>query len=123
MKIKQTDIVTLYPALNVLSTYSMPIQTAWKVYQALSKTKELFQFGMQEEKKTVEKYGGKLKQDGKYGFDNYTDAENYRKEITNLFNFETELDVDPFEIKLSDLGDVNISPKTLNDLSTIITFT
>ena len=48
MKIKQKDIASIYSALQTLSEVSMPIQTAWNIYQVTEKIKKCFGFGLNE---------------------------------------------------------------------------
>lgn len=122
MKVKQSDIIRLYPALETLAGYSMPINTAWKVYQTLCAVKDLFQFGINEEMKTAEKHGGKLDKAGRFAFESKEAIEKYKEEMDSIFKFEVELDIEPFNIKLSELGNINISPKTICDLSPVVNF-
>ena len=122
MKVKQSDIIRLYPALETLSGFSMPIKTAWKVYQTLCAVKDLFQFGINEEMKTAEKHGGKLDKTGRFTFESKEAVEKYKEEMDSIFSFEVELDIEPFEVELAELGNVSVSPKTLCDLSLIIKF-
>lgn len=119
MKIKQKDIASIYSALQTLSEVSMPIQTAWNIYQVTEKIKKCFEFGLNEETKLIKKHNGVVNQDGRISFTNEEDVKRFNEEMCSILDFESEVDIDVKSINLSGMGNIKLAPHTLECLSLI----
>ncbi len=122
MKIEQTKIIKIYTALQELSEITLPIKTAWVIYDITNKIKPHFDFGISEQLKAIKKHNGKIGQDGRVEFKSQADAEKYNEDMADVMQFEADIDVEPTKIELSSLNNAYTTPKTLCDLSPVITF-
>lgn len=119
MKLKQ--LVESTTALNKLVDQKLPIKVSFQLSTFLSKTNpELTNFDKLRTEK-IQEYGERVIKDGK-PTEEYTipkdKVEEWSKEINELL--EQEIDVKIPDIKIDDLGDINIEPTSLMGLEWLI---
>lgn len=122
MTIKQNKTALLFMALQELQSVSLPIQTAWKIYNLAQDIKSRVEFCIQEENKLIEKYGGKPNETGDVKFDSKQNASDFSQEYKALMDFDVVIDTEEICIDLNDLKDVKLKPETIGALSPVVVF-
>lgn len=117
---KQLQIFEAYKALMKLSEQDLPIKEAWAVSKLMDTLRPCWEFQMAEERKQLDKCRWTNTADG-IQFEKSEDAEAFRQKMDEIMDFEHDVEVKPFKLKLTD--DIKLSPHDIKALEPFIEFT
>lgn len=117
MKVRIIDACDAYKAITELLREPLPVQKGIAFYRMGEKLKEVFDYACMEERKAIETYKGEVKDSRKLKFESPEKAQEYANKVDELYNEETEVDVEP--INISTMGDdIKINLKALEKFVT-----
>lgn len=112
----------VYPMLQKLITMELPVKVSYQLYKVGKKIEDEKSFFIQEEKKLIEKYNGKVDAVGKIDFEDDKNRESFVKEYQELNNLEIkDLDSLPIKINIEDLN-IKLSALEISVLDGFIDF-
>lgn len=121
MKIKQYQVSRAYLALSRLNDARMPVPVACAIEALMSALKKHYDAELDAEHKTLEKYGGSIK-DGRIALPDKDKYGAYQKEIDAVLDLDVTVDVNPITIPCNDMQDVRISPADIRALAAFVKF-
>lgn len=121
MKIYLGELENIIGSMREIIEKEMPIKTSFKFSKAIKKLDEEAQLYDEKRSQLIQKFAQKnesgeiIQEEGKVTINNMPE---FQKEITELNSIEVNLDIE--KISINDLGDIDISPKTLLMLDKIL---
>lgn len=120
--INYQKMFNVYPMLQKLITMELPVKVSYQLYKIGKKVEDEKNFFIQEEKKLIEKYNGKVDAVGKIDFEDDKNRESFVKEYQELNNLEIkDLDSLPIKINIEDLN-IKLSALEISVLDGFIDF-
>lgn len=122
MKITNNQMVNSIPNLKTLSQKQLPIQVSYKIAKNIRNIEQDLVIYERERQKLVDRYAEKdtegkpkVNDNGNYVI---KDKLNWNKDILELLNFETDVEIEKIDIK--ELDGVEISPGELMTIDYMI---
>lgn len=122
MKITNNQMVNSIPNLKTLSQKQLPIQVSYKIAKNIRNIEQDLAIYERERQKLVDRYAEKdtegkpkVNDNGNYVI---KDKLNWNKDILELLNFETDVEIEKIDIK--ELDGVEISPGELMTIDYMI---
>lgn len=122
MKITNNQMVNSIPNLKTLSQKQLPIQVSYKIAKNIRNIEQELVIYERERQKLVDRYAEKdtegkpkVNDNGNYVI---KDKLNWNKDILELLNFETDVEIEKIDIK--ELDGVEISPGELMTIDYMI---
>ena len=109
-------------ALDQIVKLQFPVRTAYSIFKLKKRIDELFEFEVDQEMKTIDKYHGTVKRNGSITFDKKEDSEACSNEMSILLNTEIEEEIGPVAVEFDALGDATLSPEIIEELDGLIIF-
>ena len=117
---KQSRIINAYSITEALSSSeSLTTMGKWVLYSVRKTLSPHYEFQMEENKKLIEKYNGKVSENT-IQFETPEDATAFQKEFNEIEELEIDMDFKKQEVKLSDIPDITI--KQMEALEDFIEF-
>ncbi|QNO14916.1 hypothetical protein HYG86_09090 [Alkalicella caledoniensis] len=121
IEIRLGELKGILEGLQVLIEKEIPIKVSYRISKMVKKVVEEYNLFEESRQKLLEKHGEKDEKGqliSKEGMVVFKDAEEFHKEFHSLSNTDIELDIK--SLKLDDLGNITLSPKTLLALDKVI---
>ena len=119
----QKEMFNAIPTIQKLVGTRLPIKSSYAIFKLAKEIDSQKEFIIGEEKKLIEKYNGKIDEQGRITFEDPSVYENFSKEYANLNNLEVELTTAlPIKIDLNAVSGVNFAPADFLTLEGIINF-
>lgn len=116
------QVVGAKRAVDEISRMQFPLRIAYNLFKLKKKLDMLFEFEVDQEKKTVEKYGGVINADGSIKFPDKATTEIFGNAMTKLLQTEIDEEVEPVVINTDDAGDISITPDLIWKLDGFVNF-
>ena len=116
-----SQMLNAFPVVQKIMELKLPIKKAYKVYTLVKVINDKRDFFINEEKKLIDKFEGTLLQNGKIQFKSAEIQVKFAEEYNELMNYIIE-DVEVFELKFEDLGEVEFTPAEIGMLEGVINF-
>ena len=120
-KITAQTIFNSVNSLKSLYTLKLPMKKAYALYQLLSEIEKQTAFFIEKEKELVEKYSGKVDENGQIIFEEEQKAKDFNKEHQELMSIEVDLSVDKIVLSEAEVGEATFSPQDIANLIAFIT--
>lgn len=115
------QLLNAFPVVEKLMTFNLPIKKAYQLYSLAKQINEKRDFFIKEEKKLIEKFNGKIAENGSVSFENAEKKEGFILEHNELLQYEIE-DLQSIELKFDDLTGAELSPVDFIALEGVINF-
>ena len=119
---KQHQVNRAVMALGRLSNMQLPVRDSRNLYMLSKQLEDAYQFELDQEKKLIAKYHGKISDDGGVAFSNPDDANAFNAEIIELNNLDVSIEFSPVTINCDSMGDQHISPFDIACLDGFVMF-
>ena len=119
---KQKEAIDAYGAILRLSEIALPLQDAYKIFCLRRKIEPIYQFEVEREKALLGELNGALMPDGSVQFKNTEDCVEFKNKVAELNDMEVEADFEPIQIKIENLGKVEIKPADISRLCGFVEF-
>lgn len=120
-KITAQTIFNSINSLKNLYTLKLPMKKAYALYQLLNEIEQQTTFFVEKEKELVEKYAGKIGENGQILFEEEQKAKDFNKEHQELMSVEIDLSTDKITLSETEIGDATFSPQDIANLISFIT--
>ena len=120
MEMKQYKINQAYNTINILKDSRFPVSYARSIYMMLKQLEPHFQFCVEEERKRIEEFNGRIESDGKIYFKDKENAAKFNAAREEIENAEVELDIEPIHMDINLLQNVSLSPADIGNLDGFI---
>lgn len=117
------DAFRTFSALTILGTKDLPIRVSHRVALTISKLKDAVSITSDLQKQLIEKYGGKISEDGRIIFDKKTEETvlaAFQNEWDELNGLESGVSIDPIVLTYKDAEDIKLAPNVLMDLNGVL---
>lgn len=118
---KQGKLINAYKVIADLYRQKLPLPTSYKLYKLKGALQKAWDFQIDAEQKLIDEFGAKMGDEGRLSFDNPDKANEFNERLREVFDMESDIDVEPIEIPITD--DMSITPIDIENLDGIITFT
>ena len=119
---KQININKSYPSIMRLCEFKLPIKKARQIYRISKEIREIFDFAVAEEKKSVAECHGAYNPDGTVKFSSQGDFEQFQCRMEELNNSEIDWKIEPVILTEDDIGAQTISVSDIQDLEGFVIF-
>lgn len=129
---KYGQFVNARKTLQKISGFELPVRDAFKVYKLMKELGPIYEFGADRETKLIEKYNGKINDDGSIGFihgddekaraDGANNLKRFVEEMNAMREEEIEGEFTPVKLKYGALGKQTITPNELMAIEGFISF-
>lgn len=121
MKIELAELENIIVGGKEIIEKELPIKTSFRISRTLKKVQEEYEIYDEKRKSIISKFSKKdkdgkiIENEGKVTIEN---TSMFQKEINELDSIEIELDIE--KISINDLGEIDISPKALILLDSVL---
>lgn len=119
---KQIMINNAYPVISRLCTIKLPIKKARALYYMAADLKKHFDFAMNEERKLISQFDGKLNSNGTISFASADMFSGFEEAIEDLNNSIVDWDYECIVLTEDDIGDQRISASEIENLEGLVIF-
>lgn len=118
----QKQMINAYIILVRLGSAQMSIRAAHSLYKLRKTLESTYQFCSEREQLIVEKYHGRVV-NGSITFDNEEAAQCAQVDLQELYDLETETDIDAVAISMDDIKGVSLSMNDMDALEGFVVLT
>lgn len=117
------QMLNAIPALQNIVNLKLPAKQAYALFKLGKEINNQREFFAEEEKKLIEKYNGKVSEQGQITFEDAANQQNFLKDYIELNNMDADISVNlPIEIDIDYLGGENLTANDIETLFDIINF-
>ena len=117
------QVVNAKKAIDEISKFKYPISISYTLFKFKKRIDELFQFEVEQEKKQIDQFHGRVQHDGTIVFQNQEECSACTEAINQILHSEISEDIEPVVICLQDIPDVQMTPETIDLLDGFVLFT
>ena len=118
----QLNINKAYPALIKLGDYKLPVKKAYEIYKLIKIIDDKYKFAVEEEKKYIKQFNGKINADGSVSFENAESFGQFQERLAELNEMQLDINVSAVVLNEADLGNQTISPTDIFNLEGFVVF-
>lgn len=117
---KQGKIVAAHKALLNLNEQRLSLTSAYAVYKLLKETQKAWDFQVEQEEKIFTKLKPKMEKKNNWKFATPDDAKSFADFMKELAEMESDIEIKPITIRLSE--EISVTPSDINALDGFVTF-
>lgn len=118
----QKNLYEIYPVLLKLKNCTLPAVQAYGIYKLLEALTPHFNFGIEQEKKIIEKYNAVINSDGSINIEKTEEPNALIHELEELHTLDVDVSLVKPQISISAIHNINMTPADFKSLENIVEF-